>query len=160
MQKTIFTIVLLLVLNNCFSQIVIDSTEIKSLPKISNYVNDFEDVLMSHQEIILKGSVESFDKETNLKIIIVTVDSIEPFKNIFDYSVTLANKIEFKCDVVIVLSKKLRQIEIQNNDSVLEKLTNQETKNILENYILPEFKKDKYFKGLLKGIAEIKKELN
>lgn len=158
MQKVIFSIVLLLVLNNCFSQIVIDGTETKSLPKISNYVNDFEEILMSHQENILKVSVESFDKETNQKIIIVTVDSIEPFKNIFDYSLNLANKIEFKCEVVIVISKKLRQI--QNNDSVLEKLTNQESKNIIENYILPEFKKDKYFKGLLKGIAEIKKELN
>ena len=58
------------------------------------------------------------------------------------------------------MSKNLSQIQIQNNDSVIDKLTNEETKNILDNYIIPEFKRDNYFKGLLKGIAESKKELN
>lgn len=159
-KKTLSILILFLTLSSCFSQVTIESFDTNNLPEISNYVNDFEDILKSYEEIIIKSSVESFDRKTNLKIIIVTVDSIEPFENIFDYSLTLANKIEFNTAVLIVVSKNLRQIQIQNNDSILEKLTNEETKSIIENYILPEFKNDNYYKGLIKGIAEIKKELN
>ena len=154
MQKTILSIVLILALNNCYSQIT-DSSVVNSLPEISDYINDFEDVLSSNQENILKSSVKSFDNETNHKIIVVTVNSIESFENIYDYSLAVSNSIKFNSSVVIVMSKNLSQIQIQNNDSVIDKLTNEETKNILDNYIIPEFKRDNYFKGLLKGIAEI-----
>jgi len=159
--KKLFLIILLFIsINNCFSQIIEENVRAKSFPKISNYVNDFEDILRPSQENILKSSVESFEKESNFKIIIVTVDSIQPFENIYSYSLALANQIQFRSDVVIVICNNLRQIQIQNNDRILDKITNEETKKIIENYILPEFKKDKYFKGLLKGIVEIKKELN
>jgi uncharacterized protein len=159
LHKALSLLILFLALNNCYSQIVIENSELKNLPEIINYVNDFEGILSIEDEIIIKNAVESFDRRTKNKIIIVTVDSIEPFENIFDYSLTLANKIKFNTAVLIVVSKNLSQIQIQNNESVLEKLTNEETKSIIENYIIPEFKNNNYYKGLIKGIAEIKKEL-
>ena len=50
MQKTILSIVLILALNNCYSQIT-DSSVVNSLPEISDYINDFEDVLSSNPNI-------------------------------------------------------------------------------------------------------------
>lgn len=157
--KKVFLTFLLFTILNCFSQTSIDSLKPKSFPIIENYINDFEKLLEFHQKELLKTSVKSFEEKTNQKIIFVSTETIEPYDNIFDYSLNLANSLNFKCDVVIVVCNNLKQIQIQNNDRVSEKLTNEETKEIIENEIIPFFKKGKHFKGLLRGISKIKEEL-
>ena len=140
-----------------FSQNV-EETQVEKLPEINKFINDYEDILTFSQEQILNASAQSFEEESRIGIVIVTVDTILPYKNIFDYSLALAKKSKFGC-VFIVVCKSLREIQIQNCDEILQKLTNEETKLIIDNYILPDFKKGKYYKGLLNGLSEIKKEL-
>lgn len=129
-----------------------------SLPVLNGFINDFENILEFHQEIILKESVTNFYEESGIGITLVTVESIEPYDNIFDYSIDLGNSSD-RGQVLIVVSKKLRQIQILNSDEVLEHITDEESKIILDQFIIPRFKEEKYYAGLLQGIAEIKKKL-
>jgi uncharacterized protein len=134
------------------------SDGVKNLPQLEKSINDFEDLLLPHQEVILNGSVKSFYEQSGIEIIVVTVKSIEPYDDIFEYSLALA-KSSNRGDIIIVVCKKLHGMQIQNSNGILGKLTNDETKDILDTFILPRFREDKYFDGLLDGIAEIKKEL-
>ena len=61
--------------------------------------------------------------------------------------------------VSIVISKKLRQIQIQVGDGITDKLTNEECKSIIKT-IISYIKKEDFYKGVEKGIELIKKELN
>ena len=122
-------------------------------------MNDYEDIFTLPQEMILNESVKSFYEENGIGITIVTVESINPYDNIFKYSIDLAIASNTG-KILIVISKKLRQIRIQNSDSIKDKLTDAETTNILDNIVLPKIKQNEYFKALLDGIMEIKKELS
>lgn len=151
-----------------YSQNSVDSTNIKKkefiFPAVNDFVNDNENIFKNHEKLILNTTLENFERSSNNKIIIVTVASILPYDDIFKYSLDMANFLvsekQLGTKILIVLSKNLRQIQIQNSDSIANLLTDEETKNILETFIIPEFKKGDYFKGLKKGISEIKKELN
>ena len=156
---TKITFIFLLFVNIVSSQQNDAADNIKSLPRLDAFINDFEDLLLFHQETILDTSVKSFFEHKNIGITVVCVESIGPYNDFYSYSLDLA-RVSNRGKILIVVSKNLRAIQIQNSDDVLDSLTNEETEIILENHILPEFKKDKYFKGLLNGIAEIKKEFN
>ena len=128
-----------------------------SLPVLNSSVNDFEGIFEPEQEATLKESIEDFYKKTGIRITVVAVSAIEPYDNIFNFSLDLANKSN-RGKILICVSHSLRQIQIQNHDEILETLTNEETKTILENFIIPKFKEGDYLNGVLNGITEIKKE--
>ena len=155
----LLTLLLLLNLNlvSCQEKIELDKSQ--SLPQLEGYINDFDNLFRDTQETILNASVGSFYKTSGIGITVVTVIDIKPYENIFEYSLDLAKHAN-RGKVVIVVCKNLCVVHIQNSDDILNKLTNEETQNIIDQYISPEFKKADYFRGLLKGIAEIKKELN
>lgn len=141
---------------SCFAS---GQNEIGNLPVLTGFVNDYEEILLPHQEMILEESVKSFYEENGIAITIVTVNSISPYNSIFKYSLDLSIAAN-RGKVLIVASKNLNQIHIQTVESVSDKLTNDEINAIIENFILPKFKERDYFKGLLNGILEVKKELN
>lgn len=133
-------------------------------PIPTGFISDFDNVLSDEQEITLLNLVKQYEAETSNQIAIVTLTSIQEYSGLEEYSLDLANnwKIgqEYKNNgVLIALYMKDRRIWIQNGDGIMEKLTDDETLNIIEKVIVPEFKKDDYFAGFQKGIEEIIKEL-
>ncbi len=150
MKRIIFSFLL-------WSNLTLAQSKSDSLPILTSSVNDFENILAVHEEVLLQKSIELFYEKSGIGITVVIVNSFEPYDNIFDYSLDMANRLNGG-KMLIVLSDKLRKIQIQNHDDILDKLTDEESEAILENYILPKFKEGKYYKGLSSGIAEIKKE--
>ena len=137
---------------------------VDSLPKIEAVVTDFENVLSNEEEEQLTQTITDFEAKTTNEIAIVTVKSIAPYDDIFDYSLDLANKtLVGKKDknngIMIVVCASQRKIQIQNGDGIVSKLSNEQTDVILEQNIIPEFKEGKYYIGLKNGIAEIIKAL-
>ena len=61
--------------------------------------------------------------------------------------------------IVIVFSKKLRMIRIEVGEGLTTKLTDEEAKAIIDNLIIPAFKKTSYFDGILRGLSEIINEI-
>jgi uncharacterized protein len=128
------------------------------------YVNDFEGIFTIGQIAELNKIIERHEKETTNQMVIVTTPSFAPFENLFDYSLKLANTWRVgqkgkNNGIAIVFGKQIRQIRIQVGYGLENKLKDEEAKRIIDNIIIPEFKKEDYYMGIKNGIAEIFKEI-
>jgi uncharacterized protein len=57
--------------------------------------------------------------------------------------------------IVIGLSKGHRTIRISNGYGIEPILSDKETKKIIDEIIIPEFKNERYYEGIRKGILKI-----
>ena len=154
-MKNTILILLCLSSNICFSQ----NNKVQGLPELTTTINDFEDILSDNQEFLLNTSIRYFYERTQIPITIATVNSIQPYSTFSDFSLALAKETKSAC-ILIVVSKSLRNIHIQNCDDVVAQITDEETKAIIDDFMIPKFKNNDFFNGLLNGLAEIKKEFN
>ncbi|CAI2769023.1 TPM domain-containing protein [Flavobacterium collinsii] len=131
--------------------------------KSTNYVNDFEKILTSSQTKNLSDFLKAGETKTKTKITIVTLSSIAPYTNLTDYSSDLeqylVSKLKIDSSILIVLSKQLRQIQIQGVNKLRPKMSDQEIKDIVSAYVLPELKKGDYYKALQEGSIQLIKKL-
>ncbi len=128
------------------------------------FVNDFDNVLSDEQETTLLGLVKQHEIETSNQIVIVTLTSIQDYEGLESYSLDLANNWGIGQEdkdngVLIAVYMKDRRIWIQNGNGIMDKLTDDETLQIIKKIIVPEFKKNDYFIGFQKGINAIIEEL-
>lgn len=155
-----FSIILLFLSFSChFSNI--NKTQ---LPNAVGLVNDFEQDLTDSEKAELTKIITDFQKETGNQISIVSIANYEPYKSMDEYSLTLFKKWgvgqkDKNNGVMIAFSTALRRIRIQNGYGIESKMTNEETKKIIDNIMLPEFKSENYFEGLKKGLVAIMTEI-
>ena len=145
------------------SQTIFAQSDFKFPVKIG-YVNDFEGIFTNEQISELNGIISNHEKETTNQIVIVSIKSFAPYETLFDYSLKLANywgigqKVKNN-GVAIVFGKQIREIRIQVGYGLEKKLKDEEAKRIIDNVIIPEFKKDDYYNGIKKGLVAIIKEI-
>jgi len=136
-----------------------------NLPKAIGYINDFENIFTDRQEKILDSLVRVFEKQTTIEIAIVTLDSSVTNKEEFDdYTLRLANywgvgKKDKDNGILIGISSSLRKIRIQNGYGIENILTNEETKQIIDNYFIPNFKTGDFFEGTMQGTVKLMEKL-
>ena len=125
------------------------------------WTSDYEHIFSTDQILELDSIISKFEKETTNEIAIVTIDSSWTTKEKFDSLIlTIANdwsvgKKGINNGIVIGISSGLRKIRINNGYGIEEKLTDTETKRIIEDIILPEFKKGNYFVGTKNGLLAL-----
>jgi uncharacterized protein len=132
-----------------------------NIPKPISWTNDYEDLFSDLEQTKLDSIISKFERETSIEISIVTIDTIKTSKEKFD-DLTLhiaqtwkIGKVEKDNGILIGISKGYRRIRIQNGDGIEKIVTNEETKEIIENYFIPEFKKGEYYSGTLNGLCKI-----
>lgn len=133
-------------------------------PEKKGYVNDFEGIFSNEQISELNKIIGQHEKATTNQIAVVSIKSFEPFESLFDYSLKLANQWgvgqkDKNNGITIVFGKQIRQIRIQVGYGLEKKLKDEEAKRIIDNVVIPEFKKGDYFAGIRNGIAEVIKEI-
>jgi uncharacterized protein len=130
---------------------------IKPLGWVSDYENVFTDTQIKELDSILTA----FERETSNEIAVVTIESYWTTTDKFDslilsiHNTWGVGKKETNNGILIGFSKGLRCIRISNGYGIETKLTDSQTKNILDEKILPKFKEDNYFEGLKSGILAI-----
>jgi uncharacterized protein len=136
-----------------------------NLPKATNWTNDYEDLYSNNEQTKLDSIISKFELETTIEIAIVTIDNTKTTKDKFeDLSLHIAKtwgvgKKNKDNGVLIAISKGYRQIRIQNGNGIEKIITDNETKEIIDKYFIPDFKKGKYYDGTLKGLIELIKLL-
>lgn len=132
------------------------------------WVSDFEKNFSAEQLNTLDSIISLHERETSNEIAVVTVKidttTIRTLDEFQEFAFELARewgvgKHEIDNGITIVFSKKLRMIRIEIGNGLTAKLTDDEAKAIIDNLIIPEFKKANYFDGILKGLSEIMKEI-
>ncbi|UEG50228.1 TPM domain-containing protein [Ferruginibacter lapsinanis] len=125
------------------------------------WTSDFEQIFTSDQIFELDSIISGFEKETKNEIAIVTIDSSSTTKEEFDNLIlTISNnwgvgKKSLNNGITIGISTGLRKIRICNGYGIEVKLTDAETKKIIDDIILPEFKKGNYFVGTKNGLLTL-----
>ncbi len=133
-------------------------------PQNVGYVNDFEEVFTPKQKEDLEETLINLEKETFIEITVVSITSYAPYDNLFDYSLDLSNhwgigKKGKNNGVSLVFGMKIKEIRIQVGNGLEDKLTDDEAKEILDQIIIPEFKKGEVYLGIKKGLMAIIKEV-
>ena len=131
-----------------------------SLPDSIEIINDFGNVLTEFQRIKLKTLISNYINKTTKEIVIVTIDSIKPYKDIQKYATDLGNDWvigapKWNNGLTIVICNPCNKIGIATGGGTEKILTDEICKEIIEKTIIPEFKKENYYNGIEKGIKEL-----
>jgi uncharacterized protein len=125
------------------------------------WTNDFEHILFQTQIDQLDSIIKQFEKTTSIEIAIATLDSSYAPEYNFDHTVTALGRIwgvgkkDKNNGIIIGFSAGSRKIRISNGDAIASRLSDSDTKRIIDEIMIPEFKKGEYFDGLKRGILEI-----
>jgi uncharacterized protein len=139
---------------------------LKNLPAPSRYVNDYENVFSENEERVLDSLIAAFEAATTIEIALVTLDSTATERDNFD-DLTLqiakqwgVGKKETDNGVLIGVSIGHRKMRIQNGYGIEKILSDSETKEITDNYFIPDIKSGKLYSGTLKGLNQLMRILS
>lgn len=126
-------------------------------------VIDFEDKFTTNEIDSLKEIMNRLGTELNVYVYVVTIDNYFPDKNIEDFSNRnreyWGSGLNFeKGTVLISISVANRQFRISTSDTSMKYLTDDECSEI-NKLMIPYFKKDEYFKGVVEGLSQMKSRL-
>lgn len=130
----------------------------KNFPKALFFVNDFAHLLNNDQILDLEILINDYRIKTKREIVVVTVDSINPYNDLANYTVDLANYLGVGKDgngLTIVVSKKLSSVQISTGNETEKIITDEDCKKVIDKLMIPNFKKDKYYEGLKTGLMEL-----
>jgi uncharacterized protein len=149
--KKSFFVVAFLFSVHLFSQ----GYQIPEKPKFQTSVYDYVNLLSASQKTNLESKLVRYSDTTSTQIVIAIIASTEG-ENINYLAANWGEKwgigdAEKDNGVFILLAKNDRKIAIQNGRGVEYLLTDFQSKRIIERVIIPEFKKENFYKGLDKG---------
>ncbi|WP_276679941.1 TPM domain-containing protein [Empedobacter brevis] len=128
-------------------------------PKPLGYVSDYEKVLTNEELNKLSKILAEYENTTTNQIAIISISKNLNENNFNQYALDLSNNwgigtAEKNNGLTIVFSKHLRKIRICTGTGTEKILTDQICEKVLNEKILPEFKNDDYYSGLINGINE------
>ncbi|RYF20833.1 MAG: TPM domain-containing protein [Flavobacteriales bacterium] len=166
-MKMIYTLRLIILffigsLSACGQSNKNSSNKLNSIDKIEEitpkgWVNDFENIFNEEQKQTLANLISNFEKETSIEICIITVDtSMTINQNFNDYVLEIGRqwgvgKKEKNNGIVIGFSKSYRQIRISNGYGIEKLISDSETKVVMDEYFIKNFKQNKYYEGTFEG---------
>lgn len=129
-----------------------------NLPKQNGWVNDFDELYEEEEFSTLDNLISTFEKQTRIEIVLVTLDTMCVSKDKFDdLTLYMANtwrvgkKIENN-GILIGISQGYRKIRIQNGYGIEKLISDDETKMIINLYFIPYFRNGNYFQGTVNGV--------
>jgi hypothetical protein len=149
-------IVILFVAASSYSQLI---------PSPTGNVSDFENIYTETEARILDSLISDIEVECSIEIAVVTLDSVLTSLDDFDvYTLQLANdwgigKKGENNGILIGISSSFRKMRIENGYGIEKRLSNQETKTIIDSLFIPEFKKGDYYEGTRNGLLGIMTQL-
>ena len=129
------------------------------------WMNDFEGFFSKQESEFIDSLCAAFEKETSIEIVLVTIDStFVTIDNFDNYITRLGNfwrigKKGKDNGIIIGLCTGISKIRISNGYGIQTRISDSDTKMIIDKFILPSFRQNDYFEGIKKGIAEIIRKL-
>jgi uncharacterized protein len=165
---TFFCFILFVNLSSCQSKNETDKFYKKEYDNIESkpFVLDFENLFNKIQKDSLLKITKDFELKTSAEICVITLDNeIKNYEELKSQSLFLANylgigKKDKSNGILMCISKKARLMRIENGDGITNLLTDLETEKIVNEVIIPEFKKGEYYNGTLNGVKKIIEELS
>lgn len=130
------------------------------LPETLGIVSDYEKVLSFDEKEALQRHAEKINAGTPYEVVLVTIDSIAPFEDIVTYATALGNKWsvgdeEDNNGLVILVSSNLGQAAIAPGNGIEKVFTDEVTKKIIEEKMIPHFMRSDFGAGLERALREV-----
>jgi len=147
-----------------FVQVAFGQFTIPEKPTLQTSVYDYAKLLSANQKSALEHKLIQYSDSTSTQIVVLIIESIKG-EDINMLNATWAHEWGIGLEkedngISILLSTGDRKISIQNGYGIEHLLTDALSKRIIENSILPEFRKGDYYAGLDKGSDAIFEVLN
>ena len=131
----------------------------KEVPELIGIVSDYYGLLEKEQNHQLTTILMNLEKTVGSQMAILIIDSTKG-EHIDEYSLRVANawgigRKEYNDGVLITVAVKDRKLRIEVGLGLEKIIPNDLAKNIIEETIVPHFKKDEFFLGLLNGTKRI-----
>lgn len=125
----------------------------------SGFVNDFANVLDSETRTNLEQRLSQFEKDTQHEIVVVTVPTLND-DYIENYAVKLfqewgIGKEKADNGILFLIAPNEKKVRIEVGYGLEGALVDSEANAIIQDYILPEFKKNNYALGIRAGVDGI-----
>ena len=164
-----YLLILCLLLYNFFSFAQERSSFVKKLPVPHRAVNDFGRFLTSSERTTLDIELKNYQKRTSNAIVIVTLDSLTDPKTKKEYTVEEAAWLYFNSwgigdsiknnGVLLLASRNPRRVRIEVGKG-LPVLDNYFCQGVIDNNLVPAFKKGHFFTGFKDAITELEGRLD
>ncbi len=163
-MRTLFKIVFILSLLLC-SAVVINAQSYKFPFPEEGSVSDNEELFTVEQEAELNALIRDFQAKTNNEIAIVTVKTVEPYKNMVEYSTDLSNNwhlynYDAENSLIIIVSKTLGTVRITTAYGTEKLLRNDICRRIIDSQMIPAYAVGNYFMGTKQGLVSLMNEWN
>ena len=140
-------------------QDVLKSEITAKFPKYIDYVSDFDKVFTNEQKGSIIKTLRDYETKTSNEIAVISISENLNENNFDHYALELSNHWGVgdpnkNNGLTIVFSKKLRKIRICTGRGTEKILSDPLCEKILNEKILPEFKKENYYSGISNGINE------
>lgn len=131
------------------------------LPKLKGFLNDYAYVLEPTEAADIERTLSEYEDEAKVQLIVVTMKDTG-VENIYEFSQRLWSKNNIgrhkrykNKGALLVINTEKKKAIIKVHPKIQDHLTESLTKKILEN-LLPELKKENYYKGIFAAIADIR----
>jgi len=161
--RYIYSLITLVILFFGFQSLTIAQPQIPDKQNPPRLVNDFADILSVGQERSLENKLVAYNDSTSTQITVVTIKSLGGEEASF-FAFELGEKWGVGQQgedngIVILIAPNERKTFIATGYGTEGALPDAYAKRIVENVMLPEFKKGDYFGGITKAVERIKRYL-
>jgi uncharacterized protein len=124
------------------------------------WVSDAANILSADTESRLNKRISQLAANNGSEIAVVTVPDTSPASTVKAYATELFNtwgigKRGLDNGVLFLVAVKERRIEIETGRGISPYISDRQVKQIIEELITPEFKRQNYDRGLINGVEEI-----
>lgn len=129
------------------------------------FVLDLEFLFAPEEKASLDSLLKNYEEETGDEIVILTISGEWKSQEAFDNYITkLHNQLgvgkkELNNGILIGISSSNRTLRISNGYGIEARLSDAESKAIIEQYFIPAFKKQAFFEGTKNGVLAILNQL-
>ncbi len=140
----------------------------KKFPEPQSHLNDFEDVFTAQEQRVLDSVIletqahaAGGNKDFELQIALVTVpDTLIGDKEMLGLATAIGQewgvgKMGTNNGLVIAFSRAARKVAIATGTGLEKHLTDEQCDAIINDIIKPDFRKQDYYGGIIKALAEI-----
>ncbi len=132
--------------------------------ELTGRVVDAANILSPEFESNVTQRLERLERETLVQLVVVTTPTLNG-RDIGEYSTDLGNAwgigdAERNDGLMIVVAPNERRMRIAVGDGLLTVVTNQEAADIINNFIVPDFRAGNFEAGISKGVEALALEVS
>ncbi|MEL4456546.1 TPM domain-containing protein [Lutimonas vermicola] len=161
-------VILILIFVSCISTKAEAQTEkqkyeitLSEFPKQIGFVNDFENIFTEEQKDQLTKFLTYYKETSFREIAVITIDSIPENTDFDKYAMGMSDnwnvgKNSDGNGLTIVLSKSLRKVRISTTGITKNLyLSDEFCQKVIDENMIPEFKNENFYDGVLLGLNEL-----